>query len=290
MTKIFRDYDQAGLDAEYDNRAKVESALDDLQACADESAAARRELGGERNVAYGAHPAETLDIFPPQQPGAGPAPVHVFYHGGYWRALSKDEFSFVARAFAPKGAITVVVDYALVPSVDMAELIRQCRTALAWCWKHAERFGGDRDRLHISGHSAGGHITAMMVATDWQQFDPDLPAAPIRAACGISGLYDLEPIRLCFLNQDLGLTPETAARLSPIRLSPGSTPDLALVVGGLEGPEYLRQTEALAQAWDDSGLAITTAVLPDIHHFSIIAELNDPASRLSGMLQAQMGL
>lgn len=289
-TTVFRDYDQAALDREYDNRSKVDGALAFLQACSDDSAAARAELGGEHNVAFGPSAEETLDIFPPGTAGGDPAPVQVFYHGGYWRALSKDDFSFVARAMAPKGAVTVVVNYALVPAVSMDELVRQCRAALAWCWKHAGDFGGDRDRICISGHSAGGHITAMMLATDWTAFDPDLPAAPIRGAYALSGLYDLEPIRLCFLNEDLGLTAEAAARLSPVRLSPGSRPPLALAVGGLEGPEYLRQSAALMRAWGGSGLDLSVHVLPDVHHFSIVAQLNDPASPLARLMHAQMGL
>ena len=287
---VFRDYDQAGLDWEYDNLRKVADAEPFLKICADGSIRARAGGNPQRNVAYGPSAAETVDIFPTMVAGADPAPVHLFFHGGYWRASSKDDFSCVAHAFAPAGAITVVVDYALVPAVTFDELVRQCRAALAWTWKHAGNFGGDRDRLFISGHSAGGHLTAMMLATDWPAFDAALPADPIAGACGISGLYDLAPIRLCFLNQDLQLTPDVAARNSPILLTPKSRAPLLLTVGGLEGPEYLRQTTELAAAWGVHGLDVTVRILPDIHHFSIIAQLDDPAAPLSRLIQAQMGL
>jgi arylformamidase len=184
----------------------------------------------------------------------------------------------------------VVVNYALVPSVDMDELVRQCRAALAWTWKNAADFGGDRDRIAISGHSAGGHLVGMLLATDWPAFDAALPADPIRSGCGISGLYDLEPIRLCFLNDDLGLDGAAAARNSPVLLPPRTAAPLLLPVGGLEGPEYLRQSLDLAAAWGGVGGDVTVRILPGIQHFSIVEQLADPDSELAGLIAAQIGL
>jgi arylformamidase len=289
-TAVFRNYDQAALDWEYDNQRKVANAAEFLEICASGSRDAQERGNPLRSIPYGSSAAETVDVFPAVGGNGGPAPVHIFFHGGYWRARSKDDFSCVAHAFAPAGAVTVVVDYALVPSVPFDELVRQCRAALAWTWKNAADFGGDRDRIYISGHSAGGHLTAMMMATDWPAFDTALPVDPIRGACGISGLYDLEPIRLCFLNQDLQLTPEVAARNSPVLLEPKCRAPLLLTVGGLEGPEYLRQTTELAAAWGRHGVNVTVRIMPEIHHFSIVAQLNDPKSELSRLIQAQMGL
>jgi arylformamidase len=285
-TRVFRDYDQGALDREYDNRRKVADSAAYLARYPRESAATRRDLPCRLDLAYGPSPAETLDVF--LAPGPGPAPIQVFIHGGYWRALDKADFSFVARAFRPAGAAAVVVNYALVPAVDMDELVRQCRAAIAWVYRHAASFGGDPERLFVSGHSAGGHLVAMLFTTDWTAFG--LPPTVIRAGCGFSGLYDLEPIRLCFLNETLQLTPASTRRNSPVSLAPTTRAPLLLAVGGLEGPEYHRQTEALAAAWRPRGVPCEVMDLPGIHHFSIVSQLEDPASALSQAILQQMGL
>ena len=133
----------------------------------------------------------------------------------------------------------------------MDELVRQCRAGLGWVYRNAESFGGDPDRIFISGHSAGGHLVAIMMATKWPGLDAQSPALRgdlIKGGCGISGLYDLEPIRLCFLNEDLNLNKKVADRNSPVQLWPAGPAPLVLAVGGEEGPEYLRQSEDLAAA------------------------------------------
>jgi autotransporter passenger strand-loop-strand repeat protein len=140
------------------------------------------------DLSYGTHPGERLDIFPAQAAGA---PVNIFVHGGYWHRLDKADFSFVARAFRPAGAATVVINYALMPSVDMDELVRQCRAAVAWTWLNAPSFGSDPDRLYVSGHSAGGHLTAMLLATDWASFG--CPADVVKGGVAISGLNPYLP-------------------------------------------------------------------------------------------------
>src|SRR5207245_9760578 len=191
----------------------VKDAPEWLERYARESAKARAELSCRLDVAYGASPGETLDVFP--APGSTPAPVHVFIHGGYWHRLDKADFSFVARGLLPAGATVVVINYALIPTVQMAELVSQCRASIAWVHRHAASFGGDPTRIFVSGHSAGGHLVAMAMSTDWKAFG-GLPADVIKAGCGIGGLYDLEPIRLCYLNAVLTLTPEDARRHSPV--------------------------------------------------------------------------
>ena len=290
--KIFRDYDQTGLDAEYDNRSKVSDAQAILRRFAEQSRELRRQQACELDISYGPGVDELLDVFPAPAGAVGPGPVQVFIHGGYWKALSKDEFSYVARAFTPNGCATVVINYGLIPSVDMGELVHQCRAALAWTYRNAAAFNGDPERLFISGHSAGGHLVAMMMATDWPAFDSQLPALPanlVKGGCGISGLYDLEPIRLCFLNADLRLSPDDVIANSPVRLAPKGSGPLLLTVGGNEGPEYLRQSEDLAAAWRAHGAVVDVAVLPGQDHFSIVDQLSDPGTELSRLILAQMG-
>jgi len=285
-TPVFRDYDQKALDAEYNNRVKVTNALDWLARAGAESARARAELPLAFDVAYGAHHAERLDVFPAARPG--PAPVHVFVHGGYWQRMDKADFSFVVRGLRPAGAVTVVVNYGLVPSIDLDELVRQCRAAVAWIHRHARRWGGDPDRITVSGHSAGGHLVAMLLATDWADFDA--PADVVKGGCAISGLYDLEPIRLCYLNEALRLTPEVARRNSPVHLAPAHPTPLILAVGGTEGAEYHRQTDDLASAWRARGLPVDVLDLAGHDHFSIVAELESPFSPLARAIQDQLGL
>jgi arylformamidase len=281
---IFLGYDRAGLDREYDNRKKVAGAAAWLARFAETSAATRAELLSRLDVAFGAHPGERLDIFLAER--ATPAPIHVFIHGGYWQWLDKKDFSFVARAFVPAGVTTVVINYALMPTVSMAELVRQCRASIAWVHHHAGSFGGDASRITISGHSAGGHLVAMLLSTDWTALG--LPADAVKAGGGISGLYDLEPIRLCYLNDVLGLTQEDTHAHSPIHLSPKHPMPLLLPLGGVEGPEYHRQSEAMAAAWRRYGGRCDVLDLPGHDHFSIVWELNDRDSRLARALRAQI--
>ncbi|HYY05562.1 MAG TPA: alpha/beta hydrolase [Candidatus Limnocylindria bacterium] len=283
---VFRGYDREALDREYNNRAKVKDAAEWLERYARASAAARTELSCRLDVAYGPSPGETLDIF--AVPGSTGAPVNVFIHGGYWHRLDKADFSFVARGLLPAGAAVVVINYALIPTVEMDELVGQCRAAIAWVYRHAASFGGDPGRIFVSGHSAGGHLVAMLMSTDWAA--AGLPVDVIRAGCGISGLYDLEPIRLSYLNDILRLTPETARRWSPIHHPPAHAGPLLLAVGALEGPEYLRQSHELARIWLSHGLRAEVVEMAGHHHFSIVAELEDPASELSRRLARQMRL
>jgi arylformamidase len=282
---IFREYDREGLDREYNNRAKVADFADYLARYPRESAATRESLPCRLGLAYGPSPAETLDVFLP--PGPGPAPVQIFIHGGYWMALDKADFSFVARALQPAGAMVVVINYALIPAVDMDELVRQCRTAVAWVHRNARAFGGNPDRVFVSGHSAGGHLVAMCMATDWTAFGA--PSDAIKGGVAISGLFDLEPIRLCYLNDTLKLTPESVRRNSPIHLRPSTRAPLALLVGEPEGPEYHRQTEEQAAAWGQHGVPVKVKDL-SAHHFSIITQLEDPRSKVARQVLRQMGL
>ncbi|HEV8673791.1 MAG TPA: alpha/beta hydrolase [Methylomirabilota bacterium] len=284
---IFRGYDREALDREYDNQRKVADSADWLARYPRESEATRRAFRCRLDLRYGSSAAETLDVFPAT--GPGPAPVQVFIHGGYWRALDKADFSFVARAFVPAGAATAVVNYGLIPAIDMDELVRQCRAAVAWLHRNAASFGGDPARIFVSGHSAGGHLVAMLLATDWPRF-AGLPRDVIKGGAGISGLYDLEPIRLCYLNETLELTPETARRNSPVHLRSGSRVPLLLPLGADEGPEYHRQTEDLAAAWARHGVPAEVMDLADHNHFSIVSLLEDPTSALSGAILRQMGL
>ena len=284
---VFFGYDREALDREYDNRGKVPNYSEYLARYPAESGRTRDTLPTRLDLRYGPSPGETLDLFLPA--GGGPAPVHVFVHGGYWRALDKADFSFVARAFQPAGVLVAVINYALIPAVDMDELVRQVRASVAWLYRNAAAFGGDPARLTVSGHSAGGHLVAMLMSTDWGRL-AGLPGDVVKAGCGISGLYDLEPIRLSYLNDTLGLTAELARRNSPVHLVPAAAGPLLLPVGTLEGDEYHRQTESLVAAWRRRGLAAEVMDMAGHDHCSIITELAEPGTPLSRAILDQMGL
>src|SRR5437879_9668631 len=280
MKTVYLHFGQAALDTEYDNRKKGPNHRAWLSRSAAESARARTDFEARLDVPFGTHAGERLDIFPARAAGA---PVHVFIHGGYWQWLDKSDFSFVARGLQPEGAAVVVVNYALIPAVGMDELVRQCRASIAWLHRHAASFGGDPNRIFVSGHSAGGHLVAMAMSTDWKAFG-GLPADVVKAGCAISGLYDLEPIRLSYLNAVLQLTPEAARRNSPVHCPPPRSSPLLLALGGLEGAEYHRQSETLAATWHSRKLPCQVVGMPKHDHFSIVAGLAAPASTLSRLL------
>lgn len=285
---IYRDYDQKALDAEYFLRRLVPDFQDYFDRYATASADVRATLSGQTDVAYGPGEAEKLDIFVPD--GASGAPVHVFIHGGYWQAMDKSDFDFVAAGLAPRGAVVVVVNYSLAPTVGMDEIVRQNRAALAWTWRNAESYGGDPRRIHVSGHSAGGHLTAMMAATDWPAFDDDLPADLVKSGLAISGLFDLEPIQLNYLNEVLGMDEETAQRNSPQLLPAPDGVSLVLTVGGLETDEFRRQTADYGSYLENHGCAVETSYPEGLHHFSIVDEMGSPDSTLIGVACRLMGL
>ncbi len=285
---IYKNYDQAALDAEYNNQAKVPDFAAYLREFSALNETTRAEYPGLVSYCYDEPTGQLLDIIYPADRGNDPCPVQVFFHGGYWKALSRENFTFVARAFADYGIATVIVDYDLIPAITMEELVRQCRQSLAFLYRHADSLGLDAEDIHISGHSAGGHLTAMCLGTDWQDFAEDLPAQIIKSGIGISGLYNLLPIRLSFLQKDLALSMETAAQMSPVHLPEPTNGRLHLLLGSKEGPEYHAQSTGMHDAWPDQ--AEPPISLPPYNHFSIVGSLAEPTSYLASYIRQAMGL
>ena len=182
----------------------------------------------------GRRPTRYLDIYTPAQAGR-PAPVQVFYHGGYWRSFKAADFAFVAERLTEAGVLVVIVNYALVPAVRIGELVRQCRAALAWVHANIARYGGDPNRIFVSGHSAGGHLVAAMAAMAPPAGEPDTRPL-VQGGVALSGLFDLEPIRLCYLQETLQLTPAEVAANSPARHLPTAAKPLILAYGADELP------------------------------------------------------
>tara|TARA_Y100000588_G_C14080650_1_gene850027 strand:+ start:91 stop:951 length:861 start_codon:yes stop_codon:yes gene_type:complete len=274
---LFNSYDRQGLDVQYNNRERVANYLDYFNRWAETSAKIRETIDCHIDVAFGESDMERLDIFPALTPDA---PVCMFVHGGYWQSLDKSDFSFLAAGLLPHDVTLVVNNYALCPHVTMDEIVRQNRAALAWIWANADNYGIDPERVHISGHSAGGHLVAMLMATNWPSFQPGTPADLIKSTCAMSGLYDLEPIRLCYLNEVLRMDQDMAARNSPLNLNyPHDTPML-ITHGGLESDEYYRQTNDMTALWGRLGFPIERSIPDDLTHFSLVDQFADPHSEL----------
>jgi arylformamidase len=279
-------FDPAWLDQQYNNRARIPEHAEIFERWARASALSREGLSRRIGVAYGDGPKETLDIFPST---AANAPVFVFIHGGYWRAFDKSDHSFIAPAFVHAGAMVVVPDYALCPSVRIDDIALQMVRALAWTWRHAALYGGDPHRIVVGGHSAGGHLAAMLLCCKWKAVGPDLPANLVRKALAISGLFELEPLRHTpFLQRDLQLTRESAARLSPAGF-PAPSGELAAVAGALESEEFLRQNELIRQRWGSRAVPVCET-LPGVHHLDILHDLVDPNTRLNAIARQLLDL
>lgn len=287
MTKLFLDYDKAGLDAQYNLRAAVKDAVDHLAECARRSAVLRATANVQVDVPYGPAHGERANVY--AAPTAG-APVLVFIHGGYWQRLDKNDFDYVASPFLSAGAAVVNVNYTLAPRVAMDEIVRQVRAAIAWTWREAKSFNGDPARIHVAGHSAGGHLTAMAALTDWAGFAPGLPPRIVKSALAISGLYELEPIRHTYLNDALKLDAAAARRNSPALFVRKDGAPLALAVGADETPEFLRQQRDFEKALAAAGAAVEALEIAGRHHFDVIHDLADPATKLHGLMRARMGL
>jgi arylformamidase len=286
------DYDRGGLDAQYNLRAAVPTFQGDFDRWRRLSATTRQRARAQLDIPYGEGPLERLDLFLADAPGA---PMHAFIHGGYWQAMDKSDFDFIADGLAPRSAHTAVINYPLAPAASMDEIVAAVRAALAWLWRHAGEFNGDRDRLFVSGHSAGGHLTAMAMLTDWRAQAPDLPLGLVKGGVTISGIFDLEPIRLCYLNDKVGLDQPMARRNSPAALlAAGEYPrplrELNFCVGALETAEFHRQQADFAKAWSDAGAASAIVPAPKLHHFNVIDELARPGSALNLAVRRQMGI
>jgi arylformamidase len=260
----------AGIDyeTEYNNRARVPENPAIMAGWAGD-AAAYRAMHAPRQVAYGPGPRNTIDLFS----GDGQGAIVMFIHGGYWQALDGSSFSHCARGLNAHGIDVAVPSYDLCPQVTVDRIITEMRAAV----RELARFGRP---LVISGHSAGGHLAACLLATDWQAQDASLPKDPVIAAYAISGLFDLVPLVETSINKALGLDSTTAKAASPLFWKAPMYGRLDAVVGETESTEYHRQSRTVTEAWAKSGLPTRYGVIPGANHFTAIAPLADPASQM----------
>jgi len=284
-----------GLDSTMESAYNCRAAVPDHQAIfarwARESDVARAHLGqiSRRDVPYGIGARRTFDLF-----GVGssalPRPTLIFLHGGYWQAMDKAQFSFIAPPFVAAGAAVVIVNYPLAPAQPLEDITRTVREAVRTVWEDAHMLGLDRRRMVVAGHSAGGHLVAELLATPWPRLSAAMPADLLRGGIAISGLFDLAPLVHTTLNEKLGLTPRLARQNSPIHRDPMPGTSLTLAVGELESDAFHAQSAALARRWAALGANETWIGLPGRHHFSAVEALASPSHPLFHDALGRLGL
>jgi arylformamidase len=264
-------------EVEYNNRARVPDNAA-LMAGWARDAAAYRAQHPPRVVSYGQSARNTIDVFAADDSG----PIVVFIHGGYWQALDGSSSSHCAAGLNAHGITVAVPSYDLCPQVSVGTIIAQMQDAM----RELARLGRP---LVVSGHSAGGHLAACMLATNWKALDPALPEHLVIAAYAISGLFELEPLVGTSINKALGLDRAAAHAASPLFWTPPRHGSLDAVVGGNESPEYLRQSRTIVEQWGAAGVATRFGLVPDANHFTAIAPLADPGSPMTLRLKQLAG-
>lgn len=285
-TLVYGGYDQEALDRQYSPSSRVPDINVFLRRYAVESARTRSELPVRRDLRYGPAPEETLDMFPARVPDA---PLMVFVHGGHWQELSKNEASFPARGMVAAGAAFAALGYGLAPRYGLAEIVDQVRHGLGWLIAHAGELGVDPHRIHLSGSSAGAHLVMMALLDTWRPAGRH-PADAFAGAALLSGVYDLMPLRLTYVNEPLGLDSAMAAELSPLRHLPERLPALVIARGRAETEEYARQQAELVRAATPLAAEMRELVAEHRNHFDITFDLDDPATELGAAVFTQMGL
>ena len=268
-TKVWLDYNQKELNRQYDQRVLVPNANEYMARHNTLSEEVRARLKCRINVPYGPTPDEVVDIFPANKPGG---PVAVYFHGGAWTRWHKDNNSYQAPTFVDHGISFVSVNFALVPRVTLDELVRQCRASVQWTHRNARSFGADPDKLYVAGHSSGGHVVGLLVVTDWAR-DWEVPADVIKGAVSVSGMYDLEPVRLSSRNEYLNLNDEAVDRLSALRQISTHMPPMVIAYGEKEQIEFRRHSKDWAAELRRLGHTVTELDMPGNNHFDMAEEL-----------------
>jgi len=238
------------------------------------SAAVRERLRHRRNERYGPGPLQLIDLFPAQSPKS---PILVYIHGGYWRALSKDYYGFIAEPLVAAGAAVAMIEYDLCPAVTLSTVVEQVAASVAWVRRNADALNGDPDRCVLAGNSAGAHLAAMMLSRDWNELGG---AGFIKGAVLVTGIYDLAPIPHIQVREDVTLTPETIASLSPLRLELRVPVPALVAVGGDEPALWIDQSRRYHAKLESAGVESELMIVPGHHHFSITRGLGDATDPL----------
>ncbi|BAJ29520.1 MULTISPECIES: alpha/beta hydrolase [Kitasatospora] len=274
---VYRGFDQRELDREYSPSSKVADLGAEIAAYAEQSRRAHRELSGHRELRYGPQAPELIDYFPAagRAEGAG-TPLHVFVHGGYWQELGKEDAAFPALDFVPRGTAFAAVGYGLAPRWPVERIAGQVVAAVRWLLDHAAELGADPARVVLGGSSAGAHLAARAL------LDPAVRGR-VRGAALLSGVYDLEPISLSYVNRPLGLDADRARRLSPLHAGAAALtglPPVVLALGEHETGEFGRQGAEFAAALRAAGVPVRELLAAGRNHFDLVFDLGRPDTAL----------
>lgn len=248
--------------------------------------AATRSNACELDLQFGPGKEETLDLLMPESRDA--APLHMFIHGGFWQLLSKNESSFAAPMVQEHGSFFAALNYTLAPDQTLTGIVEETRRSISWLYQNADRWGFDRDRIFLSGHSAGAHLATMMLVTDWEALG--LPRDLIKGVCAVGGVFDLEPVRLSYVNDVVGMDADEARRNSPVLQCISNRCPVIFAYGANETDEFKRQTDEYADKLRGADIPVTLREISDRNHFDVILDLADANSWLSRQVLSQMGL
>ena len=270
------------IESQFNPRRAVPDAATYLEHGAALSSQARGRHTVRRDVRYGTGPLATLDVFPAS---SADAPIHVFIHGGYWRALDKSDYSYIADALVPLGFTTIIMNYDLCPNVTLPELAAQVRAGIAWICANTANLGGAANSITLSGHSAGAHLIAMLLDAEAQARDP-LPLHQISGALLIGGVYELTPVLSITVNEAIRLKPEQVDAMSPMRRAVVPGVKLDVIVGGDEPAMWIDESARYAAHARQYGVACTEGVIAGHNHFSIFSLFETPLSPLARRVAA----
>ena len=229
------------------------------------------------NCQYSSGEKDKLDIFRCGKPNA---PLFIFIHGGYWQRGDKSVYSFVAESFVSSGIDVALIGYQLCPGTSMTNIVDKIREAIVWIWNNASDYSISRHRINVSGHSAGGHITGMVLATDWSTISNNLPKDIVKTGIPISGLYQLDPIRETTIADALGLNDEESLALSPHFYKPQTEAPILVTLGGGETPEFHWQTNKFLKRWKNFKAPLDYFAEPDVDHFGVVERLANSESQI----------
>lgn len=284
--KPYHNMDHETLEREYSPSSCVDDIMVYIDEYESESARAREMLKDnmQRDIKYGPEERSHFDMFVPE--GKGPHPIHIFIHGGYWQLLSKEESAFAAPNFVGHDVIFIALDYTLAPEANLHEIVEQTRRGIISILKNADKFGGDADNITISGSSAGGHLVAEVISTDWKAYGYD--KCPLKGALAISGVFDLEPLVKTYVNDPLKMTVKDAHALSPLLHIPDQACPIIFTVGENETSEFHRQTAEYMKACEEKGIETSYVDMPVFNHFDIVMNLNRKDSPLFQAVLSQI--
>ena len=283
---VYKQFRAEEMESHFNPRAVLPNVDGLIAERSAKSAETRKKLQNHRNLAYGDSERQVVDIFPAAKPNA---PVNLYIHGGYWRAVSKDDVSQIANHFHAKGVTAVLLEYDLCPNVTLTDIVRQARQGVAWTYRNIANYGGDPDRFYISGSSAGGHLVGMVLAHDWSG-EEGIPEDFIKGAVVITGVMDTDPVLHVTPNEQIQLTPELAHTNNPMLNPPTIKSPLIIAVGGDEPTGWRQMSKDYYDLCKSRGLTCEYHEVPGTHHFSVTESMGKAGSLMQNLVFGQMGI